>query len=307
MGALWAKIFNPEPGDPCDKPLDPPNWPTDVPSNVSKFWSETECPALTSMISPLPQATPPPPPQATITTITVPQDVNEWWTSTGSAFFATKYHGISLPIIVPDSVPQQTPSSSTTNTFNQSQGMTMTTSSTEDISSAGGSGTSSLLPSSAITAAVSSSSSVPATDSVLGSHTEASPPPLSSTPTVSSSRPIAAKSNNKTTPIVVGVVIPLVLIVLGVVAFILYKRRQRARDRREWERTHEAIADAVRQVGAPAAVGLPAWNPARGDVKEPLDGDAAPLFEESGGSLPGSLGHSGTELLSHSRAPSSLI
>jgi len=32
---------------------------------------------------------------------------------------------------------------------------------------------------------------------------------------------------------------------------VLYKRRQRAVDRREWERTHEAIADAVRQVGSP--------------------------------------------------------
>jgi hypothetical protein len=103
------------------------------------------------------------------------------------------------------------------------------------------------------------------------------------------------------------VVVPLVLIILGVVAFILYKRRQRARDRREWERTHEAIADAVRQVGTPAPAGLPAWNPARGDVKEPFDGDTAPLFEKSGGSLPGSLGNSGTDLLSHSRAPSSLI
>jgi cytochrome c-type biogenesis protein CcmH/NrfF len=49
-------------------------------------------------------------------------------------------------------------------------------------------------------------------------------------------------------------VTPLVLLLLLVVALALYKRRQRARDRREWERTDEAIGDNVRQVGGtPAA------------------------------------------------------
>ncbi|KAJ7689658.1 hypothetical protein B0H17DRAFT_1066016 [Mycena rosella] len=64
----------------------------------------------------------------------------------------------------------------------------------------------------------------------------------------------AVKSQNKT-PIIVGVLVPVVLIILAAVGFILYKRRQRARDRREWEHTHAAIADAVRQVGSPGVTG----------------------------------------------------
>ncbi|KAJ7742797.1 hypothetical protein B0H16DRAFT_1562402, partial [Mycena metata] len=86
----------------------------------------------------------------------------------------------------------------------------------------------------------------------------ATPPPA----TASSSRPTAAastkSSTNKTMPIVVGIVVPLVLMILSGAAFFLYKRRQRARDRREWERTHEEIADAVREIGGPATV--PAWS-----------------------------------------------
>jgi hypothetical protein len=49
------------------------------------------------------------------------------------------------------------------------------------------------------------------------------------------------------------VVVPILFLALAGAAFVLYKRRQRARDRRAWERTHAAIADAVRQVGGPVS------------------------------------------------------
>ncbi|KAJ6588180.1 hypothetical protein B0H19DRAFT_1057420 [Mycena capillaripes] len=77
------------------------------------------------------------------------------------------------------------------------------------------------------------------------------PDPSSPASDASPSAPPAlgsAKSSNKGA-IIAGVLIPLLLIALGVAGVILYKRRQRARDRREWERTHAEIADAVRQVG----------------------------------------------------------
>ncbi|KAF7370200.1 hypothetical protein MSAN_00650800 [Mycena sanguinolenta] len=117
----------------------------------------------------------------------------------------------------------------------------------------------------------------------------------------------ASHNNNKTARIVAGVLVPLVVIALGIAAFIIYKRRRRVHDRREWERTHQEIADAVRQVGAatPAAVlatGPPAW----GDVKPVPDNDSkAPLMDSSGGTPPGSLGHpngSDHALLSHSHS-----
>ncbi|KAJ7130874.1 hypothetical protein C8R46DRAFT_1236077 [Mycena filopes] len=71
--------------------------------------------------------------------------------------------------------------------------------------------------------------------------------------------PAPAKSNNKMVPIVAGAVVPAVLLLFGATALFLYKRRQRARDRREWERTHAEIADAVRQVGGPATR-MPSWS-----------------------------------------------
>ncbi|KAJ6475799.1 hypothetical protein C8R47DRAFT_1075951 [Mycena vitilis] len=104
-------------------------------------------------------------------------------------------------------------------------------------------------------------------------------------------------TRSKTVPIVVGVVVPVVLIGLAAAGVVLYKRRRRARDRREWERTHEAIADAVRQVGGPAssAAALPAWSR--------RDGEATPLFEKSGGADSSSLGpKAGGDFLSHSPA-----
>ncbi|KAF7356207.1 hypothetical protein MVEN_00952100 [Mycena venus] len=76
---------------------------------------------------------------------------------------------------------------------------------------------------------------------------------FSSTASPSSTNAVLASSrtSNKQVPIIAGVVAPVVAIILVAIAFVLYKRRQRANDRREWERTHEAIADAVRQVGSP--------------------------------------------------------
>ncbi|KAF7370196.1 hypothetical protein MSAN_00650300 [Mycena sanguinolenta] len=73
------------------------------------------------------------------------------------------------------------------------------------------------------------------------------------TSTTSSPTAIAVLSShsNSHISIIAGVVAPVCFIILAAIAFVLYKRRQRARDRREWERTHEAIADAVRQVGSP--------------------------------------------------------
>jgi hypothetical protein len=40
----------------------------------------------------------------------------------------------------------------------------------------------------------------------------------------------------------------------------VYKRRQKVRDRQEWQRTHEEIADAVRNVGGPVSVPPVSWT-----------------------------------------------
>ncbi|KAJ7465945.1 hypothetical protein FB451DRAFT_1561250 [Mycena latifolia] len=92
--------------------------------------------------------------------------------------------------------------------------------------------------------------------------------PLSSSevsPSASASAPAsvlaASKSPTKTTAIVAGVLVPLLFLLLGGAGFVLYKRRQRARDRLAWERTHAAIADAVRQVGSgPASTAASTWG-----------------------------------------------
>ncbi|KAJ7902533.1 hypothetical protein B0H14DRAFT_1138995 [Mycena olivaceomarginata] len=124
------------------------------------------------------------------------------------------------------------------------------------------------------------------TPSDAGDHALATPAASSSTTSMSSTPTTAASHphSGKSARIVAGVVTPLVLLLLLAAALALYRRRRRARDRREWERTHEEIADAVRQVGGtPAAP----WSPPRGDVKSPLEGDSAPLFEKSVGTPPG--------------------
>ncbi|KAJ7906019.1 hypothetical protein B0H13DRAFT_728828 [Mycena leptocephala] len=109
-------------------------------------------------------------------------------------------------------------------------------------------------------------------------------PTLAASPTTSTSLAAPSKSHNKAAPIIAGVVVPIVLIILAAAGFILYKRRKRARDRREWERTHAEIADAVRQIGAPVKVAVgPAWS---GDLKTAPDGDGDALsysYEKSGG------------------------
>ncbi|KAJ7320870.1 hypothetical protein DFH08DRAFT_388451 [Mycena albidolilacea] len=132
-------------------------------------------------------------------------------------------------------------------------------------------------------------SATPSTPSDAGNATLATP--AASSPTASSHTASSTASqtqinaashthSGKSARIVAGVVTPLVLLLLLAVALALYKRRRRARDRREWERTHEATADAVRQVGGTTAA---PWSPPRGDVKGPLEGDSAPLFEKSAG------------------------
>ncbi|KAF7309091.1 hypothetical protein MKEN_01111000 [Mycena kentingensis (nom. inval.)] len=96
------------------------------------------------------------------------------------------------------------------------------------------------------------------TTSANGSPTTPLPVPESTSPdsaspltaSTSAAAPVAlaASSPNtaQTTRIAVGVVVPLVLIALAALGVVLFKRRQRRNDRREWERTHEAIAEAVR-------------------------------------------------------------
>ncbi|KAJ7117437.1 hypothetical protein C8R44DRAFT_790718 [Mycena epipterygia] len=87
-----------------------------------------------------------------------------------------------------------------------------------------------------------------------------------SDPTASVS-PVSASANSKNNRarIIAGVLVPLLLIILGIAGFILYKRRQRARDRREWERTHQEIAGAVREVGGSPPYTGGAWA-SRGDT-----------------------------------------
>ncbi|KAJ6480919.1 hypothetical protein C8R45DRAFT_318060 [Mycena sanguinolenta] len=145
------------------------------------------------------------------------------------------------------------------------------------------------------------------TSGTMGSNPQFPPSGSVSHPAPSPSQIGAAAHNSETVRIVAGVLVPLVVIALGIAAFIIYKRRQRAHDRREWERTHDEIAHAVRQVGAatPATV-LAAGPPAWGDVKAVPDSD--PLIDTgSGGTPAGSLGHpngSDHALLSHSRESS---
>jgi len=105
----------------------------------------------------------------------------------------------------------------------------------------------------------------PSNSGPAGSNTDtALEVPPSTTAVIAAS----AKPSNKT-PIIAGVVVPILFITLCAGVFVLYKRRQRARDRREWERTHEAIADAVRQVGGPATGG--AMSPYSSGVWSHLD------------------------------------
>ncbi|KAJ7717106.1 hypothetical protein DFH07DRAFT_861561 [Mycena maculata] len=105
----------------------------------------------------------------------------------------------------------------------------------------------------------SSSTTVSALSESLSSPLASSPPPApSATPSADVSGPTSTalqsagrSRSNDALIIVASVLAPVLLICLAVVGVLLYKRRLRARDRREWERTHEEIADAVRQAGTP--------------------------------------------------------
>ncbi|KAJ7899367.1 hypothetical protein B0H13DRAFT_2337171 [Mycena leptocephala] len=168
--------------------------------------------------------------------------------------------------------PTPTVDPSTSNTASQA-------SSTRKTSPTTVTSTSSQLTSIIITAAAGNSDNSPGL-----SLPPSAAPTLAASPTISPSLAAPSKSHNKAAPIIAGVVVPIVLIILAAAGFILYKRRKRARDRREWERTHAEIADAVRQIGAPVKVAVgPAWS---GDLKTAPDGDGDALsysFEKSGG------------------------
>ncbi|KAJ7320868.1 hypothetical protein DFH08DRAFT_890420 [Mycena albidolilacea] len=127
--------------------------------------------------------------------------------------------------------------------------------------------------------ASSASTEAPATNSTTATTTTPGLPNIPSVPTtlteaslqVSPSESsvhavLAASHSNHQVPIIAGVVAPVCLLTLAAVGVMLCKRRRRARDRREWERTHESIADAVRQVASPIPrsitpyAGSGAWN-----------------------------------------------
>ncbi|KAJ7921342.1 hypothetical protein B0H13DRAFT_1985071 [Mycena leptocephala] len=94
-------------------------------------------------------------------------------------------------------------------------------------------------------------SDLPPPPSVLPSSP---PPPASASATDAPASVLASSKSTTNKPaIIAGVVVPVLFLALAGAAFVLYKRRQRARDRRAWERTHAAIADAVRQVGGPVS------------------------------------------------------
>ncbi|KAJ7024824.1 hypothetical protein C8F04DRAFT_1130273 [Mycena alexandri] len=91
----------------------------------------------------------------------------------------------------------------------------------------------------------------PPTDPSVSPAGDFPPAPSSS----STNQVLASTKSNHQVPIIAGVVAPVVLIALGVAAWVFYRRHHRVRDRREWERTHASIADAVRQVASPGPIG----------------------------------------------------
>ncbi|KAJ7166788.1 hypothetical protein C8R46DRAFT_266581 [Mycena filopes] len=84
--------------------------------------------------------------------------------------------------------------------------------------------------------------------------------------------------------ILAGVIVPLFVLLLALAAFLAHKRRKRVCDRRQWERTHAEIADAVAQVGGPATTVPSAWTrfdtASRGDLTAYVNEKAA--RQESG-------------------------
>ncbi|KAJ7066260.1 hypothetical protein C8F01DRAFT_697244 [Mycena amicta] len=108
-----------------------------------------------------------------------------------------------------------------------------------------------------------------------GNHSPTAPP--------SSSPSSSAPKSHSSTPIIIGVVTCVGALLLAAIAFLIYRRLKRARDRRAWERTHEEIADAVRQVGGHARLsGLWRRFGGRADKNRatpPPANEQAPLFE----------------------------
>jgi len=101
---------------------------------------------------------------------------------------------------------------------------------------------------------------------------------------------MSTKSTN-VAPIIAGVLVPLFFLLFGVAAFMAYKRRQKVRDRQEWERTHAEIADAVRNVNGPVSVNPSSWTHFDGSAAQSQadlvdhanvnekHGDAQPFFQ----------------------------
>ncbi|KAJ7906018.1 hypothetical protein B0H13DRAFT_728812 [Mycena leptocephala] len=109
----------------------------------------------------------------------------------------------------------------------------------------------------------------------------------SSSPSSPFSVGASSKSAPKTAAIIAGVLVPLFFLLFLGAAYFGYKRRRRLNDRREWERTHAEIADAVRNVSGPATPPS-AWarldTASRGDLTDfasvnEKHGDTEPFFE----------------------------
>jgi hypothetical protein len=94
----------------------------------------------------------------------------------------------------------------------------------------------------------------------------------------------ASTKSTNIAPIIAGVLVPLFVLLFGAAAFMAYKRRQKVRDRQEWERTHAEIADAVRNVGGPVTTPPSSWarfdnSAAQSQANLAESGDAQPFFE----------------------------
>lgn len=104
--------------------------------------------------------------------------------------------------------------------------------------------------------ASSSSSHASAQSPAVSAFTSSNSDQPSSLPAsdTSNSNPVGASSKPNHLPaILAGVLVPLLLALLIIAGVIVYKRRRRVKDKEEWEKTHNAIADAVREMGVPGA------------------------------------------------------
>ncbi|KAJ7625674.1 hypothetical protein FB45DRAFT_70541 [Roridomyces roridus] len=92
------------------------------------------------------------------------------------------------------------------------------------------------------------------TNTITPVGTPSSSSSTNGTDTTTDGRNIHVKNRTSTT--IAAVLVPILVVSLAIAGVLLYKRWRRARDRREWERTHEEIADAVRDAenGTPGPV-----------------------------------------------------